>query len=162
MDFFYFSVILSGLALFEFSENTAAILKTLGIIFLFLIGVKELFFTNISSIEQSEITGNIRSSNYFFLGILIYVSNPTLVFTISTLCAFLKSFNFFPTTLGNNLIFSFSVAVGSVLWSYSLLRFIKKFESRISQNLMLKIIRASGALIILLSFYLGIKTFILT
>lgn len=162
MDFFYFSVILSGLSLFDFSQTTSAVLKTLGISFLFIIGIKELFFTKISSLEQAEITGTIRSSNYFFLGILIYVSNPTLVFTISTLCAFLKSFNFFQSTLSNNLIFSFSVAVGSTLWSYSLLKFIKKYESRISQNLMLKIIRFSGGLIILLSLYLAIKTFILS
>jgi threonine/homoserine/homoserine lactone efflux protein len=160
MDFFYFSVILSGLSLFEFSEKTAAVLKTLGISFLFLIGVKELFFTKISSLEAPEIKGKVRSSNYFLLGILIYVSNPTLVFTISTLCAFLKSFNFFPSTLGNNLIFSLSVAVGSTLWSYSLLKFIKKFQSKISQTLMLKIIHISGGLVILLSFYLGIKTFV--
>jgi len=162
MDFFYFFVILSGLSLFEFSENTAAILKTLGISFLFLIGVKELLFTKISSFQEGEITGNLRSSNYFFLGILIYISNPTLVFTISTLATFLKSFNFFPSTLINNLVFSLSVAAGSILWSYSLIKFIKRFESRISQGLMLKIMRSSGALVILLSFYLAIKTFFLS
>lgn len=159
MDFVYFWVILSGLSLFSFSENTSSVLKTLGISFLFLIGLKELFFTNISSFAKSEIQENIRSSNYFFLGILIYISNPTLVFTISSLCAFLKSFNLFPSNFENNLIFSLSVAVGAILWSITILKLIKRFESRISQDLMLKITRTSGALVVLLSFYLGIKTF---
>lgn len=160
MDFVYFWVILSGLSLFTFSENTSSVLKTLGISFLFLIGLKELFFTDISSFAKSEIKGTIRSSNYFFLGILIYISNPTLVFTISSLCAFLKSFNLFPSNSENNLIFSLSVAVGAILWSISLLKLMKRFESRFSQDLMLKITRTSGALVVLLSFYLAIKTFV--
>ncbi len=160
MDFLYFWVILSGLSLFSFSENTSSILKTLGISFLFLIGLKELFFTDISSFGRTEIKGNHRSSNYFFLGILIYVSNPTLVFTISSLCTFLKSFNLFLSNLENNLFFSLSVAVGATLWSITLLKLIKRFESRFSQDLMLKITRTSGALVVLLSFYLAIKTFV--
>lgn len=160
MDFVYFWVILSGLSLFTFSENTSSVLKTLGISFLFLIGLKELFFTDISSFAKSEIKENIRSSNYFFLGVLIYISNPTLVFTISSLCAFLKSFNLFPSNFENNLIFSLSVAVGAILWSITILKLIKRFESRISQDLMLKITRTSGALVVLLSFYLAIKTFV--
>jgi threonine/homoserine/homoserine lactone efflux protein len=160
-DFFYFFVILSGLSLFDFSETTSSILKTIGISFLLLMGIKELFFTKISSFEKSAIDEKVKVSNYFFLGILIYISNPTLVFSLSTLCAFLKSFNLFPSSLLNNLIFSSSVGIGSILWSYTLLKLVNKFENKLTQALMLKINRISGGLIIILSFYLGIKTFLI-
>lgn len=160
-DFFYFFVILSGLSLFNFSENTSWVLKTIGISFLFLMGIKELFFTKISSFEKNASNEKIKASNYIFLGILIYISNPTLVFSLSTLCAFLKSFNLFPSSLPNNLIFSASVGIGSVLWSLTLLKLVKKFENKLTQALMLKINRISGGLIIILSFYLAIKTFLI-
>jgi len=160
-DLFYFFVILSGLSLFNFSENTSWVLKTIGISFLFLMGIKELFFTKISSFEKNASNEKIKASNYIFLGILIYISNPTLVFSLSTLCAFLKSFNLFPSSLLNNLIFSASVGIGSVLWSLTLLKLVKKFENKLTQALMLKINRISGGLIIILSFYLAIKTFLI-
>jgi len=160
-DFFYFFVILSGLSLFNFSENTSWVLKTIGISFLLLMGIKELFFTKISSFEKNASNEKIKASNYIFLGILIYISNPTLVFSLSTLCAFLKSFNLFPNMLLNNLIFSASVGIGSVLWSLTLLKLVKKFENKLTQALMLKINRISGGLIIILSFYLAIKTFLI-
>jgi threonine/homoserine/homoserine lactone efflux protein len=159
MDFIYFSVILSGLSLFQFSDNVSILLQTLGTIFLFLLGIKELFFTKESSFEKNPLSEKIKPHNYILLGVLIYVSNPTLVFTISTLCAFLKSFQLFEGDFLNNFIFSLSVAVGSVFWSWTLIKIVKKFENKLTLPLMLRINRISGGLMIILSIYLGIKTF---
>jgi threonine/homoserine/homoserine lactone efflux protein len=162
MDFFYFSIILSGLSLFEFSHNVSFALQTLGISFLFLLGVKEIFFTKANSFERKPLGGDmIKSSNYALLGILIYLSNPTLFFTISTLCAFIKSYALFESNILNNLIFSYSIAVGSVLWSYTLIVLVKRFEHKLTLPLMLRINKISGGLMIGLSLYLGFKTFVL-
>ncbi len=160
MDFFYFAIILSGLSLFEFSETVSFILKTLGISFIFLLGIKELFFTKVSSFEPENAVKKVRSSNYILLGILIYISNPTLVFTISTLCAFLKSLTLFPSNLLNNLVFSLSVGLGSIFWSYTLLKFFNKFEHKLNIPLMLRINRFSGVLMIILGLYLIWQTFL--
>jgi len=162
MDFFYFSIILSGLSLFEFSDNVSFALQTLGISFLFLLGIKELFFTKVSHFEKKTLPLGemVRASNYALLGILIYLSNPTLFFTISTLCAFIKSYALFESNILNNLIFSLSVAVGSVLWSYTLILVVRKFEHKLTLPLMLRINKISGGLMIGLSLYLGLKTFV--
>ncbi len=161
MDFFYFSIILSGLSLFEFSDNVSFALQTLGISFLFLLGIKEMFFTKVSSFEEKPLGGDmVRSSNFALLGILIYLSNPTLFFTISTLCAFIKSYALFESNVFNNLIFSLSIAVGSVLWSYTLIKVVKRFEHKLTLPLMLRINQISGGLMIVLSLYLGLKTFV--
>jgi arginine exporter protein ArgO len=158
MDFWYFFVILSGLSLFNFNPHFSLSLKILGISFLFAIGIKDLLTNDAST--QKVISNKQRVHNYFLLGILIYVSNPTLVFSLSTLCTFIKSFDFFPSNFLNNGIFSLSIAVGSSLWFYTLLVLVKKFENRINQSFMLKINRVSGGLIILFSFYLFYKTFL--
>lgn len=158
MDFVYFFFIFSGLSLFTINPQVAYGFQILGIVILFLLGIKEIFFIKVDLRVRPKYHRKLGSKSFLLLGILIYVGNPTMIFSLSALCAFLKSFAFFPSTLLNNALFSLFVALGSVLWFYTLLVIIGKFEHKITKPLMVKINKFCGVLIILLSFYLGFKT----
>jgi len=158
MDFIYFFIILSGLSLFTINPQITYGFQIFGSFILFILGIKEIFFVHVDLRERPKYNRKFGSKSFLLLGILIYVGNPTMFFSLSTLCAFIKSFTFFPSTLTNNAVFSLFVALGSVLWFYTLLVIVEKFEHKITKSLMIKINRICGVLIILLSLYLGLKT----
>jgi len=155
MDFIYFFIILSGLSLFTINPQISFGFKILGTAILFLLGIKEIFFVHVDLRERPKYNRKLGSKGFLLLGILIYIGNPTMFFSLSTLCAFIKSFSFFPSTLTNNAVFSLFVAFGSVLWFYTLIVIIEKFEHKITKTLMIKINQFCGILILILSFYLG-------
>jgi len=158
MDFIYFFIILSGLSLFSINPQITYGFQIFGTIILFFLGIKEVFFVQVDLRERPKYNKKLGHKSFLLLGILIYVGNPTMFFSLSTLCAFIKSFSFFPSTLANNAVFSFFVAIGSVLWFYTLIIIVEKFEHKITRSFMIKINRFCGILIIILSFYLGYKT----
>ena len=94
MDFIYFFIILSGLSLFTINPQISLGFQVLGTLILFILGLKEIFFVKVDLRERPKYNKKIGSKSFLLLGILIYVSNPTMFFTLSTLCAFIKSFSF--------------------------------------------------------------------
>ncbi|TDJ04945.1 MAG: hypothetical protein E2O68_07350 [Deltaproteobacteria bacterium] len=158
MDFIYFFIILSGLSLFTINPQVTYGFQIFGTVILFILGIKEIFFVHVDLRERPKYNKKFGSKSFLLLGILIYVGNPTMFFSLSTLCAFIKSFAFFPSTLANNAIFSLFVALGSILWFYTLVVIIEKFEHKITKPLMIRINQFCGILIVFLSFYLGFKT----
>lgn len=158
MDFVYFFIILQGLSFFTVNPQITYGVQILGTVVLFILGLKEIFFVQIDLRERPQYNRKLGSKSFLLLGILIYVGNPTMFFSLSTLCAFIKSFNFFPGSLINNGLFSLFVALGSILWFYTLVVIIERFEHKITRPLMIKINRFCGVLILFLSFYLGYKT----
>ena len=64
----------------------------------------------------------------FVVGLFIYISNPTLIITLTALCTFLKSFDFFPVTLLNSFVLAVGVGLGVFFWFLSLILIINKFE----------------------------------
>src|SRR5690606_23310945 len=95
MDLLYFYVILSGISLIAFSEDTTFYLKVAGIVLIFLMGIKELFSKPqvLESIKPERSPGKLVGG--FVLGVVIYTSNPTLIVTMTGLGAFVKSLEVF-------------------------------------------------------------------
>ena len=96
MDFIYFFLIMSGLSFIEFNENTIQILKTVGIILIFALGVKELFAKTVDSADFKKEKEFHKLVGAFFLGVVLYTSNPTLIFSMTALAAFIKSLALYP------------------------------------------------------------------
>ena len=96
MDFVYFMVILTGLSFFTFSSQTSLILKIVGVLFLFLFGLKEILSKE-KEMEMTEEENKKKphAAGFFLLGVLIYTSNPTLIATMSGLAAVIKSWHAF-------------------------------------------------------------------
>ena len=160
MDFIYFMVILSGLSLFNFSTHTILVLKIVGVLFLFLFGLKSVLTKN----QNFKLDDHVKKkapkvAGYFFLGVLIYSSNPTLVATMSGLAAVIKSWKLFENILSNYFALSLGLACGSAFWFYLLLRIVKKYQNKIPEKFFLNFSRVCGILIILFSIYMAFNVY---
>ena len=155
MDLIYFLIILNGLNLLNFSEGTTTTFKIVGIILIFIIGIKKLF----AKVDTSSIKTRKASKKgilgSFVLGVIIYTSNPTLILTMTGLGAFIKSLEFFEMTLLNISFVSTGLALGSFFWFFALVKFVEKFREKIINKYLGHFSRISGGLMIGLSLFMG-------
>jgi threonine/homoserine/homoserine lactone efflux protein len=160
MDFVYFMVILSGLSLFHFSPSTIITLKVIGVLFLFAFGLKELLVKKQNfTLSDAEEKKTPKATGFFFLGVLIYSSNPTLIATMSGLAAVIKSWKLFSYTFFNYFALSLGLALGSAAWFYVLLKIVNKYQNKIPEKFFINFSRACGALIVLFSLYMAFNVY---
>lgn len=160
MDFIYFMVILRGLSSFHFSPSATLILKIIGVLFLFIFGLKELLtkkqnFKLSKKLEKKDPT----VIGFFLLGIAIYSSNPTLVATMSGLAAVIRSWNLFENDFISHLALSVGLALGSASWFYLLIRIVIKYQNNIPERFFINFNRVSGALVLLFSLYMALNVY---
>ncbi|MGZ3787322.1 MAG: LysE family translocator [Bacteriovorax sp.] len=160
MDFVYFMIIFSGLSLFHFSPRTVMILKILGVVFLFVFGLKELLFKKQDfKMDRENTRKSPAAASYFLLGILIYSSNPTLIATMSGVGAVIKSWNLFHYTFVNYFALSLGLALGSASWFFLLLKIVSKYQNKIPERFFINFSRACGVLIVLFSLYMAFNVY---
>jgi threonine/homoserine/homoserine lactone efflux protein len=159
MDFIYFFIIMSGLSFIEFNESTVQTLKTFGIIMIFALGIKELFSKNIDSSEFKKEKEIHKLVGAFFLGVVLYTSNPTLIFSMTALAAFIKSLSLYPTSIINHFFVAAGLAIGSAIWFLFLITFVKRFEEKIKDKYLTYFNKISGALMVCISIFMGKNLF---
>ncbi|MBT3983888.1 MAG: LysE family transporter [Bacteriovoracaceae bacterium] len=157
MDLTYFLVIMAGLSFIDFDPKVVSILKSGGIVLILVLGIKELFAKpNMKEPESKKISG-ANYGGFLLLGIVIYVSNPTLIVTMSGLGAFLKSLALFDDIFINNVFLSVGVAIGSASWFLFVITLVGKYEEVIKQRFLPIFNKACGAMMVSFSIYMGIK-----
>jgi threonine/homoserine/homoserine lactone efflux protein len=160
MDFVYFILILSGLSFFHFTPRTVLILKIIGVVFLLTFGLKELLVKNQSfKIDEDLKKKEPTVLGFFLLGVAIYSSNPTLVATMSTLAAVIKSWNLFANNFGSYLALSLGLALGTTSWFYILLKIVTRYQNKIPERFFINFSRACGALIVLFGLYMAFNVY---
>ena len=160
MDFTYFMVVLTGLSLFTFSPQTSLALKIIGVLFLFIFGLKEVLTKNqVFEVDENEKKKKTHASSFFLLGVLIYTSNPTLIATMSALAAVIKSWHAFDYNFLNYFFLSLGVALGSAGWFYFLLKMVQRYQNKIPKKFFLHFSRTSGVLIVIFSLIMAFKVY---
>jgi threonine/homoserine/homoserine lactone efflux protein len=160
MDFIYFMVILSGLSFFHFSFKTILVLKIIGVLFLFLFGLKEFLVKKQDFSLKDEMKKKApHTASFFLMGVAIYSSNPTLVASMSAIAAVIKSWNLFSETYFNYFALSLGLAVGTASWFYILLKIVSKYQYQIPEKFFINFSRVSGALIVLFSLYMAFNVY---
>ncbi|MDD4973029.1 MAG: LysE family transporter [Bacteriovorax sp.] len=160
MDFIYFMIVLTGLSFLHFSPKIILFFKIVGVVFLFLFGLKELIVKtrNFNLDEHSE-TNKTTLIGFFLLGVVIYSSNPALIVSMSALAAAIKSWNLFNYNLRSYLSLSIGISLGSAFWFYLLLRIVKKYENKIPERFYANFSRVCGVLIVIISLYMAFKVY---
>lgn len=160
MDFFYFFIILSGLSFFEFKKEYVLILKSVGILLIFIFGIRELMAKNFITDEQSVKIENKKGLMAgFLLGVIIYTSNPTLILTMSSLGAFVKSLEYFPFNTFNILLVSLGLSLGSFAWFVFLGSIVNKYHKEIRNKYLFYLTKISGILLIFLAVFMMVKLY---
>ena len=158
MDFVYFMVILTGLSFFTFSSQTSLILKIIGVLFLFIFGLKEVISKE-KEMEVKEDDKHSHTTRFFLLGVLIYTSNPTLIATMSGLASVIKSWNVFDPHFLNYFLLSLGVGLGSMAWFYFLLKMVVRYQNRIPKKFFYHFSRVSGVLIVIFSIIMAYNVY---
>ncbi len=158
MDFIYFFTIMTGLSFVTYSEDFGTNLQLFGIGFIFILGLIELSrkYEGIALDKVDNSAHKLLGS--VLIGIVLYTSNPTLVFTMTGLGAFAKSLGFFDATALNNGLVSIGLAMGSASWFLFLLAMLKRYEGAVKARLRL-FNKASGVLMVLLSLFMGFRLY---
>lgn len=160
MDFTYFMVVLTGLSLFTFSPKMSLTFKVVGVLFLFVFGLKEVLTKKQTfDLDENLIKKIPNASSFFFIGVLIYTSNPTLIATMSALAAVIKSWQVFDFNFFNYFSLSLGIAIGSAAWFFVLLKLVEKYQKKIPANFLLNFSRTSGILIILFSLFMAFNVY---
>jgi len=160
MDFVYFMIILTGLTLFHFSPNMVLALKMLGVFFLFAFGLKEFLVKKQSFTLDQDVEKKIpKAAGFFFIGVFIYSSNPTLIASMTAIAAVIKSWNLFHFSFLNYFLLSLGVAAGSASWFYLLLKIVTKYQNKIPERFFINFSRVSGALIVIFSIYMAFNVY---
>ena len=158
MDSIYLFIGLIGLSLFSFDETTNFIIRCIGIVFLFTLGIKELLPQKQQSASKSA--GRPKKRKYFLLGIMFYITNPILIVTFTGIAAMIKSSGLiFHNTLNNTLL-ALSVGVGTACWFALLSWLFKKYKKKMSERILTRINTVSGYALIGFGLYLSYQTFI--
>jgi threonine/homoserine/homoserine lactone efflux protein len=157
MDFFYFSLILSGLSVVSMSDDLLATLKMLGIGLIFALGVKELLARPVFQNVDVQTAVRKRYFGYFGLGAFLYLSNPTLVLTMTSLGAFLKSLGIFEMTWTNIVLGSLGLSIGAFTWFYCLVLLVRRYQEALRGKYLNVFNKVSGILMIGLSVFMGAR-----
>ena len=154
MDVIYFLIILSGLSLFKMSQNSLFYFKLLGILFIFGLGLRELVTREVViSVTKKKETPRGQIAG-LLTGMIVYISNPTLILTMTALGAFLKSLQLFPFDQVNIVAVSLGLGLGAFLWFALLTRLTEHFRESIKERAVLFLSRLSGGLMVGLALFM--------
>ena len=129
-------------------EGVIFYFKLLGILFIFVLGVKE-FLTKGVVIQETKGGGGPKGLMAGVLtGMLVYISNPTLILTMTGLGAFIKSLDLFPFHQSNIVGVSLGLGLGAFFWFALLVELVGKFREAIKNKYFHCFGRVSGGLMI--------------
>ena len=148
VDIIYFYVILSGLSFVEINERVVFYFKLLGILFIFGLGMKEILTKEIVIKETKDGRGPKGFAAGLLMGMLVNISNPTLILTMTGLGAFIKSLTLFPFHQENIISVSLGLGLGSFFWFIFLLKVVERFQESLKNKYLHCFSRVSGGLMI--------------
>lgn len=147
--------ILSGLSLFSIPDYYVKSFHWIGVFLLIFLGFKEVF----KKLESFSLSINSnkeakKTKNKFLLGVILYLSNPSVVITLTGLIAFIKSLNLFSMKGISGVVFSTGTGVGVFLWFLCLIKIVDRVESKLGHKKLHQLNRLCGIIILFLGFYL--------
>lgn len=158
MDFTYFFIILHGLLLFHPGEATVLIIKLGGVCFLLAVGALIMKASPPKTdLQRPKPVGRSSLPEFFLLGVFLYVSNPTLIVTLTAILAAIASWSLLPETSIGRLLFCTGAGIGSALWYWLLVILTDRLREKLAGRALILINRACGLLIVLLALYMGIS-----
>jgi len=155
MDALTVFFILSGLKFFELPKHLISTFHWLGVFILIFLGLKEA----LKKLESFSSMINVKSdkpgtNNKFLLGVVLYLSNPSVLITLTGLIAFVKSFELFSMNGSHGVVFSIGTGLGVFLWFLCLIKIVDKLELKLGHKTLFNLNRLCGVVILSLGCYL--------
>lgn len=161
MDVIYFWMVAEGMnefALLNQTHQRSPYSTIISASTLILIGL----WAIISKPKSHSLASNMHDQQSWWSGLLIgaglYISNPSLIVTISMIVWMIKNHQWWPDTPIDRMILAIGVGLGGICWFLLLIQIIQKLKSRISLSTEKKIQQMAGLLLISLGIIYLIKS----
>jgi len=159
MDFLYCAASILGLSAFVHKIEVSIIFRIVGFILLVYLGVRDIT-TRIETFRYENIeTKNGKFHSAFLVGVLMYLSNPTLVAFWITLSGVVQSYSEIINNVGDGLLFAFGVGTGTAIWYYSMLKVILHKRNSFKAETLTVLSRISGVIMLGFGAYIGFELF---
>lgn len=159
MNFTYFFILLSGLALIVIPPHFVFVLKIVGVVLILGLGIKEIMSEKVE-VGQKEVVNDTKTFfRSFSLGVFLYVSNPTLVVTMTAVAAFVKGLHVFQPVLLDHIIVSIGLGIGSLSWFTFLIYWVDRYQEKIRNQYMVYFTKGTGILMVGLACFMIYKLY---
>jgi len=102
--------------------------------------------------EPGESNGLAR---HFFLGVLLYLSNPSFIAFWITVSGIVQGLGVLERSVCNHLLFALGTGVGTTAWFFTLLELVKKQKMKCDKRVLYAISRAFGIILLIISCWMG-------
>jgi threonine/homoserine/homoserine lactone efflux protein len=155
MDFFYCAATMLGLSAVVHRIGVSIIFQVIGFILLLYLGIRDLTTRPENFRLENASTKNGRFHSALLVGILMYVSNPTLVAFWITLSGVIQSSESIISNVGDGILFAVGVGSGTAVWYYSLLKAITWKRHSFKAETLSLLSKVSGVIMLVFSGYIG-------
>ncbi len=169
MDFIYCAAAMYGISFVSDEPWVNASVQIAGFVILLLFGIKSLrTHTDMNEMQskgqkvQKRVEQKFGLPGPFFLGVLIYLSNPSFFPYWLGVSALLQKYHLLLPTHVNNLTFALGVGSGSALWFYLVLHFILSSKFVMKPSILNGIYKFSGVALLGFAAYLGYRLVMFT
>jgi threonine/homoserine/homoserine lactone efflux protein len=156
MDFFYCGATMLGLSAVVHKLEMNFVFQVIGFFLLAYLGIRDIVTKSDNFRYDKAINKNNGSFHSSYLvGVIMYISNPTLVAFWITLSGIIQATDGFINGIGDGILFAVGVGFGTTLWYYSLLRAIFLKRSSFKAETLTVLTRISGFIMLSFSAYIG-------
>jgi L-lysine exporter family protein LysE/ArgO len=155
MDFLYCAATMLGLSALVHRLEVSIIFQIIGLILLLYLGIRDLTTRAESFRYENVVQKNGGFQSALLLGIIMYVSNPTLVAFWITLSGIIQSSESIVNGVGDGILFAAGVGAGTAAWYYSLLKLISWKKDSFKAETLSLLSKVSGIIMLVFSGYIG-------
>lgn len=147
LDMVYSAIASFGISTFLDFPIVSLIFQIIGIPLLIYLGVRSLKYMPILPDSKLHIR-TIKYHNSLLIGMSIYLANPTFLPLWVGIVGILHSRNLLGSTAIENSSFALGVAIGTLVWFYILLKFVKKWDLLSKPKIVKKVFFFSGLVLL--------------
>jgi len=159
LDMVYSAIACFGISTFLDYPIVSLIFQVIGIPLLIYLGVRSLKYMPILPDSKMHIR-NIKYHNSVLIGMSIYLANPTFLPLWVGIVGVLHARNLLGSTSFENTFFAIGVAIGTLVWFYILLKFVKKWDLLSKPKIIKKVFFFSGLVLLGFAGYMIYKLLI--
>jgi threonine/homoserine/homoserine lactone efflux protein len=155
MDFSYCAAAMLGLSPIVHRLEVSVIFQIVGFVLLLYLGIRDVT-TKVETFRYETLpskNGGYHSA--FLMGVIMYVSNPTLVAFWITLSGIAQSSELIIANVGDGILFALGVGSGTAIWYYSLLKAIAWKRDSFKAETLTLLSKTSGIIMLGFSGYIG-------
>lgn len=155
MDFLYCAATMLGLSAVIHKLEVSVVVQVIGLILLIYLGIKDIT-TKVETFRYDNyVQQNGKFHGAFFVGVIMYVSNPMLVAFWITLSGIVQSTGSIINGFADGALFALGVGFGTALWYYSLLKAIFLKRDSFKAETLTLLSKISGYILLGFSAYIG-------